>query len=186
METTQSPAKEVTRGGGMLIFLGIGLVIFGILAMGAPFLTGIAATMVVGTLVLLGGIFQLAFAFRAKSLGAGVVQVVAGGLTALAGIVILANPEASLAFLTLFLAAYFLIHGITEIVTAFQIRPLQGWSWALFSGILAVLLAILIWRQWPISGLWAIGLLVGIKILMNGTSMIALGCAARGVARAMK
>jgi uncharacterized membrane protein HdeD (DUF308 family) len=37
----------------------------------------------------------------------------------------------------------------------------------------------MIWKQWPLSGEWAIGFLVGTKVLFLGATMIALGRAAR-------
>jgi uncharacterized membrane protein HdeD (DUF308 family) len=58
---------------------------------------------------------------------------------------------------------------------------LTGWVWTLVSGIVSLLLGMLIWSQWPLSGVWAVGLLVGINILFSGWSLIALGAAARRV-----
>ena len=101
----------------------------------------------------------------------------------IAGLLMVAHPMFSLGFLTLLLAAYFFVHGIFEIAMAFQARPMKGWGWALFSGVITALLALLIWRQWPLSGAWAIGLLVGIHILFRGWSMIALGAVGRSVAQ---
>jgi polyhydroxyalkanoate synthesis regulator phasin len=96
------------------------------------------------------------------------------------------RPLVGLVTMTLLLAIYFLIDGISEIVAAFKIKPDQGWGWVLFNGIIAVLLGFMIWRQWPVSGAWAIGLLVGIHILMTGWSMIILGSGARRVAGAIE
>jgi len=84
------------------------------------------------------------------------------------------------------IAIYFLVDGISEIIAAFKIKPDQGWGWVLFNGIIAVLLGFMIWRQWPVSGAWAIGILVGIHILITGWSMIILGTGARRVAGAIE
>jgi uncharacterized membrane protein HdeD (DUF308 family) len=88
--------------------------------------------------------------------------------------------------LTLFLAAYFLIDGICEIIAAFKIKPDQGWGWMLFNGVIAVLLGAMIWRQWPVSGAWAIGILVGVHILISGWSMVIFGTGARRFAGAIE
>ena len=37
----------------------------------------------------------------------------------------------------------------------------------------------MIWNQWPLSGAWAIGVLVGIKLLVVGWAIVCLGMAAR-------
>ncbi len=104
----------------------------------------------------------------------------------MAGALVVAHPLFSLGWLTLVLAAYFFIDGIFGIILAFQVRPEQGWGWTLFSGIVAVLAGILIWRQWPVSGAWLVGLLVGIKIIFAGWAMIATGSVGRQLGRAME
>jgi uncharacterized membrane protein HdeD (DUF308 family) len=48
-----------------------------------------------------------------------------------------------------------------------------------------VVLGVLIWAQWPASGLWVIGLLVGIQLLFTGWSLVMLALVARGHRQAM-
>ena len=62
---------------------------------------------------------------------------------------------------------------------ALRVRDHDSWGWLLASGILSVLLGVLIWAQWPASGLWVIGLLVGIQLLFTGWSLVMLALAAR-------
>lgn len=180
--TASSAAKEVKESALLLIILGIGMIILGILAMGAPIVTGVAVGILVGVLIIAGGLAQAVYAFKAKSWGSGTVGVLLGGLSVLCGILMLGHPLFGLAFLTLLLAAYFVVDGIFEIAFAFRLKPLQGWGWTLISGIVSLLLGILIWRQWPLSGVWAVGLLVGINILFSGWSLVALGMAGRRMA----
>jgi uncharacterized membrane protein HdeD (DUF308 family) len=52
----------------------------------------------------------------------------------------------------------------------------------LFGGVVSVLLGAMIWRQFPLSGAWAIGVVLGIKLLLIGAIMIAGGSAARSLA----
>ena len=162
--------------------LGIALVILGVLSMMAPLVTGVAVAVLVGVLLTAAGIARAALAFKAGSFGKGVLAFLLGGLTVLCGLVMLARPLLGLASLTLVLVAYFLVDGISEIVFAFKARPMKGWVWLLLGGIVSVVLAFLIWRQWPVSGAWAIGLLVGIKLMFAGWAMIAVSAAAGSVA----
>ena len=94
------------------------------------------------------------------------------------------RPVVGLLSMTLLLAVYFIVDGVSEIFAAFKMKPDRGWGWLLFNGIVAVLLGAMIWRQWPVSGAWAIGLLVGIHILFSGWTMIVLGSGARRFAAA--
>jgi len=82
-----------------------------------------------------------------------------------------------LASLSIVLAVYFLLDGISEIVAAFSVKPAEGWGFMVFGGALSILLSALIWSQWPLSGAWAIGVLVGVRLVFAGTAMIALGSA---------
>ena len=61
----------------------------------------------------------------------------------------------------------------------------RGWGWLLASGIVSVVLGWMIWAQWPASGLWVIGLLVGIQLLFTGWSLVMLALVARGHRQAM-
>jgi uncharacterized membrane protein HdeD (DUF308 family) len=181
-ETMDSAAKEVKKSGGLVVLLGILTIVLGVLCMGAPLVTGLAVGMLAGGFLLIGGIFKIIFAFKAPTWGKGILGFLLGALTILCGLIMLGRPLLGLASLTLVLAAYFLVDGIFEIIVAFQIKPMKGWGWTLVSGIAAVLLGYLIWRQWPLSGAWAIGILVGINLIMSGWSMIAFGGVTRAVA----
>lgn len=175
-------ARDVARGAGWLILLGVGLTFLGALALGAPLVAGYSMAMLVGMLILAGGLVRIVFAFRAKTWGKGLPTFLLGALGILCGLVMLAHPLYGLAWLTLILAVWFVFDGITEIALAFQLKPLGGWVWTLFSGVVAVLLGVMIWRQWPLSGAWAIGVLVGIKMIFAGWGLIGLGLAGRGAA----
>jgi len=94
-------------------------------------------------------------------------------------VVRLITNDECLAALTLILMAYLLATGILEIVVAFQLRPADGWGLELFSGAVTLLLGILLWRQFPLSGAWAIGILFGIKMVFSGWAFVFIGRAAR-------
>jgi uncharacterized membrane protein HdeD (DUF308 family) len=95
------------------------------------------------------------------------------------GIYMVSQPVAALASMTLILAAYFVVTGIVEFFAAFGIRPAEGWGWMLLNGIVTLLLGLMIWRQFPVSGVWALGTLFGIKLLFSGASLLGLGMAVR-------
>lgn len=53
----------------------------------------------------------------------------------------------------------------------------------LANGVITLLLGWMLWRQWPLSGAWAIGVLFGVQLLMTGGSLLAIGSALRGATR---
>lgn len=175
--------EGIKESAGVAIVVGVVLVVAGFLAIGSPFVAGMSVSVFVGAMLLIGGIGQLAFAFKAGSFGKGLLSFIVGLVTVVAGLIMITRPVAGLASLTIFLAVYFFVTGIVESFWAFQIKPAKGWGWSLFSGIVTVLLGLMIWRQFPISGVWAIGTLVGIRMLFSGWTLIMFGSAARGVVK---
>ena len=182
MSEPTSPAGVIRQRSGTMTVMGVLLALLGIVAMCAPLVTGIAVALMVGVALLAGGIAQTVFAFRAKSPGRGAVALLVGGITILAGLLMIGRPGAGLGFLTIMLAVYFVVSGIGEVLFAIELRPRPGWIWTLVSGGFAIVLGVMIWRQWPFSGGWAIGLLVGLKMLFAGWSMVALGAAGGALA----
>ena len=166
--------------------MGIVTIIAGVLAIMVPFVAGTSVTMIVAVLLVAAGIARTIFAFQAESWGKGILTFFLGVLTALCGLFMLARPLMGLATLTLVLTAYFFADGIFECIAAFKMKPLQGWGWMLLSGIAALVLGFLIAREWPLSGAWAIGVLVGARLLFTGWSMVALGSAGRGAPAAVE
>jgi uncharacterized membrane protein HdeD (DUF308 family) len=73
------------------------------------------------------------------------------------------------------------LEAILEFVLGFTLRPLPGSGWLLFDGIITLILAVMIWRTWPGGAQWIIGTLVGISMLVSGTTRLMLSLAARSV-----
>lgn len=177
-------AAVVKAGGKKMTILGVVAIILGVLAMLMPVLAGASVVLFLGVLVLAAGIVRMIWAFGSDSVGKGMLKFAVGVLTLLCGIVLLANPLFAMGVLTIMLAIYFVADGIFEIVAGIKRRPGLGWIWMLFGGIVSILLGVIIWRQFPLSGIWAIGILLGIKLFFVGLIMIMAGSAIRAVSKA--
>ena len=176
MNDVTDAVSDVVSGSARLGYgWGIATIIFGALAIMAPFFTGVAVTGIVAVLLVASGITQGAYAFKAGSWGKGIMQFLFGGITVVCGVAMFIWPLLGLASLTMLLAAYFLVDGGYAIVAAFQVKPTQGWGWMVFSGITSVVLAGLLWWEWPFSGQYAIGVLVGVRLIFSGWSLMMLG-----------
>ena len=178
---------QIKKNAGLTMVMGVIVLITGILAIGSPLYAGLSVALAVGILLIIGGVGQVIFAIPtfAISVGTGLVSTIIGVLSVVIGGYMLSNPDVALASVTLFLAAYFIVSGIFEAVHSFQARPASGWGWELFSGIVSVILGIMIWSQFPFSGAWAVGILVGIRLIFGGITLIMFGSAARGVAKGL-
>jgi uncharacterized membrane protein HdeD (DUF308 family) len=115
------------------------------------------------------------YAFKAGSFGKGLLQFLFGGITVLCGVAMFSMPMLSMLTLTTVLLAYFLVDGIFAIVAGIRGKDAPGWRWMIVSGIASIVLAVILWRQWPVSGEYTIGLLVGIRLIFTGWSIAMLG-----------
>jgi uncharacterized membrane protein HdeD (DUF308 family) len=173
--------EAVKTGGKRMTTYGVISIILGVMAMLAPGLTGLSIAMLLGGLVVLSGIVRMIWAFQSGSLGRGLWMFAIGTLTLLCGIALLANPLFASSVLTILLAVYFVVDGISEIAAGFG-RMGDGGGWLLFGGIVSILLGVMIWAQYPLSGAWAMGTLLGIKLFFVGLTMITAGSTVRSMA----
>jgi uncharacterized membrane protein HdeD (DUF308 family) len=155
-------------------FLGFALMGVGILAMAAALVTTLATVLVFGIVLSSGGGVQLVNAFLARTWKGFVLHLLAGVLYLVVGGLMIADPVSAAAGLTLMLAAVFLIVGAVRLIYA-ALHSFSGRGWALLGGFISMLLGIAIWKQWPDSGLWVIGLFIGIDLLFSGWSWVMLG-----------
>jgi hypothetical protein len=93
---------------------------------------------------------------------------VSGTLSILAGILLLAQPQVVLRGLVLLLAGSFFLDGISKLITARRSRAPE----TLVGGIVNVILGLVLVFRWPISGLAVVEILVGIRMLSAGWSML--------------
>jgi uncharacterized membrane protein HdeD (DUF308 family) len=158
------------------------LVIFGMLAIAAPFLAAVAVSVVIAWLIVLAGVVHIALAFHAHGAGTTIWRLLVGIAYLCFGGYLIVHPVLGVASLTLLLASLFLIEGVLNIVSFFKMRGTQGSSWVLLDGIVTLLLGGMIYMQWPSSSAWAIGTLVGVSLIFSGVTRIALSLAVRRVA----
>jgi uncharacterized membrane protein HdeD (DUF308 family) len=178
-ENTQA-LKSASRLG---MLWGILTILFGLFAIGSPLYTGLAVAVMVGMALVAAGVSMTVFAFQAPSLGRGILKLLFGALTVVVGIAVLAQPGMALAKLTLLLGAYFIADGVMTMIVAFNVKPRPGWGWMTFNGVVTIALGWMILKGWPLSGVWAIGVLVGIRLLFAGITMLTLGTAGSQAAR---
>ena len=156
------------------------LIIVGFFALALPFEAGVAIAIVVALLVIVAGVIaHLAGTFAARTTGGFFWRLLVGCAYLIAGVYLLLNPKLSLVSLTLALAVLFFVEGIFHIVTYFQVRSAPGSGWLLFDGIVTLILAVMIWRSWPASAVWALGTIVGINLLMSGFTRLMYSRAVR-------
>ena len=174
-----SPGTVVKKVLGWSVALSILMILAGCLAIVVPAAAGIAITIFVGWLLIFSGVAHFVFGWHTRSNGGLIWELLLGIAYIAVGVYLLMNPIAGLASLTLALAMYLLAEGILELILSFRLRPVPGWGWLLFDGIVTLILSVMIWRTWPSNSPWVIGTLVGISMLFSGIARLMLSLAAR-------
>jgi uncharacterized membrane protein HdeD (DUF308 family) len=174
-----TPVEMVRHASTLSILWGVLLIVFGMVAMGLPFLAAVAVSALVAWLIVLAGVVHLMLAFRVHGAGSMIWKLLVGIAYLCFGGYLLLHPVLGVASLTLLLASLFLIEGILDIVLYVKMRPIHGSSWVLVDGIITLLLGLMIYMQWPSSSGWAIGTLVGISMIFSGVARVMMSFAVR-------
>ena len=163
------------------LFEGILLAIIGLAAMIVPPLASLAVTIFLGWMFLVSGVAGLFVTYWARNMPGFWWSLISAALAVLAGGVLLARPMQGVLTLTIVIGAYFLAEGVTTIMYALEHRRelSERWSWLLLSGVMDLLIAFIIVAGLPGSADWAIGLLVGINLVLGGASLVGMALAAR-------
>ena len=163
---------------GVFVALGLLLVVLALLAMGSVVITTLATAVVIGVLLVISGFGETIGALFAQAWGGFFTGLLSGVLSIVVGLLFLRAPAEAVLTLTLLVACLLLVGGFIKIGVMLRERIETG-RWVLTGGAIDVVLGLLIWRQWPASALWVIGLYVGINLLLRGLNWIMLGMLVR-------
>jgi uncharacterized membrane protein HdeD (DUF308 family) len=161
---------------------GIILLLLGILAIVVPPLATVAVAVLIGWLLLVSGVVGLLATFRTRGAPGFWWSLISALIGIGAGIVLLAWPLSGALSLTLILTVFLVLEGVVSILYALEHkRELSGrWGMMLFSGLVDLVLAGIIFAGLPGTAAWAIGLLVGVNLVFGGSALIAMALHARG------
>lgn len=180
---TDKLTDAVARAGGKIRLIGIGLIILGALAIYSPQISGMTISVIVGVLLVLSGIARTTFAWLAIGWGPAVLRFAMGVITIIAGVYMIAQPGVGSHVLAIVLMIYLFADGIMTILVVTRVPPAGGGIWLLVSGLASLVIGVLMWLKWPVSGELAIGILIGVKLLLDGIGLIGVGIAAAAVAK---
>jgi len=151
---------------------GIGLVAFGVA------LAGLGTESVFGVLLFLGAVLQLTntfWAYRWKGFG---LHLVVGVLYLVVGVYLIERPGAARDGLNVLVASCFLVSGVLRMALS-VVERFESWAWTFEAGIASLVMGLVLLCQWPIGGLWAVGLFVGVELISSGVAWVLLGATVR-------
>jgi len=165
---------------GWFLALGILLVLLGTIALIIMPAATIATVMVLGWLMVFSGVFEGIHALQVRGWRGVLLHLVGGLVGVVLGLLIVTRPVAGALAWTMLFASFFLVVGIFRMLAAIRMK-FPHWGWAAFDGAVTFLLGALLWVDWPWSGLWFLGLSIGISLILRGWSYVMLAFALRSL-----
>jgi uncharacterized membrane protein HdeD (DUF308 family) len=164
---------------GWFVALGVALLLLGVLALGDVVVVTLISTIFIGAMLLVGGVFQVVHAFMVKTWSGFLLSMLGGIVYAVGGLLIMNEPVQGALVITLFLIVALMIGGILRIVVAVRHREMIGWWLMVLSGLISVLIGFLLYANFPWSGLWVLGTLIAVELLVQGATWLIFGMALR-------
>jgi uncharacterized membrane protein HdeD (DUF308 family) len=164
---------------GWIVALGAVYVIAGLIALGSVVFATVVSVFIVGIMMLIAGIAEVINAFQIKTWGKFLLWLLLGVLYIVAGFVTFENPLFAAAVFTLILGFTLIASGVMRIVLAFGMQQESPWIWVALSGLVTLLLGLIIVVHWPVSGLYILGIFLGVDLVIAGMSWIFIGLGLR-------
>ncbi len=158
---------------GWFLAFGIVLLLLGIAAIARSVAATVASMVFFGWLLMFAGIIEFVQAFMVGRSAGIFLHILIALLFLITGALMVFRPVISAEAITFVMSLFFLIGGFYELFASFWTH-VPGWGWQALNGGLSAILGVLLLAQWPASGLWVIGLFVGIDLIFYGWAWIAL------------
>lgn len=180
-KTTGLPPVPIyfKRNWGWLLALGVLFEIAGLVSLGLVISVTILSMFFIGAIILVAAVFQIVDVFQSKNWKGAAWHFLTALLYIVIGASFIIDPFLASVIVTAILAWSLIIMGIARFFMAFSLRGSEGWGWILFAGIASFILGIMILMQWPASGLWIIGLLIAVELIMYGWTCIFMALSIR-------
>lgn len=168
--------EEIRGSWGWFLALGILLTLLGVACIVFDITATFTTVLVFGWMLLISGIFALVQAFTAGTWSGFFLFLLSALFRAVTGYFLIRNPVMGAETLTLVLASFFIVGGLFRAIGS-GMAKFPRWGWAVFSGIVSVVLGVMLFRQIPISGIWFIGFAIGVDLVCDGVAVTSFATA---------
>jgi len=156
------------------VLLGIVLIAAGIFILGDVTMATLISVKFIAIAAIVAGGFEIVHAFWTRGWGGFIWQIVLGALYVAFGLVLFSQPVSGALILTFALGLMLFASGIVRAVLSFRYWGEGGWL-MLISAIIGVLAGLVILSGWPVTGLWVLGLLLGVDLILHGIAWLTFG-----------
>ncbi len=168
---------------GWIVAMGVLFIIGGVVALFNVLAATLVAIIYIAAAMVVAGAWEIVTAFQIRPWGRAALWAAVGAITLLAGVAAARFPFLAAMSLTALVGGLLIAGGVLKLVLAYELRDLSRWELIAIAGALSFLLGVLILAEWPASGLYVLGLFLGVNLLFEGVSWVAMGLAAKPAAR---
>ena len=179
MTTAPQPAMGAGQIGhkedssrGLTLLAGVLAIIGGAVAIVVPAVASVGIALFIGWVLVFASGFLLVDAFSRHGASRIAFRAVLAVATLAAGLYLLAAPLEGTFTLTVMLVIWFVVSGFTRLMIGIAEWKMPGGALIAVSGVVSLVLGLLIANRLPEAAAWAIGLLVGVDLLMYGITAI--------------
>jgi uncharacterized membrane protein HdeD (DUF308 family) len=170
---TPQGIEEVRAHRTWFLILGVVLIIIGTIAIGSAELMTMVSVLLFGWLLIFAGLFEIIHGFARRAWGGFFINLMGGLLYAVTGLLMISHPGIAAITLTLMIALLLIVAGTFRIFVGFS-TPIHHRGWLILNGAISLILGFCIMDSWPVSGLWVIGLFLGIDMIFDGWTEVML------------
>jgi uncharacterized membrane protein HdeD (DUF308 family) len=163
---------------GWLLASGCISIIAGMAAIAYSVIATLVSVIFLAVLLIFAGILEGAYATRHRERGHVTLHLLEALLAIVIGALLLRSPVPGAIVLTMLVATYFVISGVFRVIGSLALR-VPNWGWLLLSGIVNLALGIIVWAGWPGTGLWVLGMFIGVNWIFRGWAQAMLALALR-------
>ena len=175
---------EIRKSWGWFMFLGIALTILGMVCITFSASATSATVLVFGWLLLISGVFGLIHSFFTGTWNGFFLYLLGALLRGITGYLLVRYPITGAASITLVLASFFIVGGMFRAIGS-GMAKFPNWGWAVFSGLISVVLGVMLLGQWPVSSLWFVGFAIGVDLVFDGVALASFATAIHSSPRGM-
>ena len=163
------------------VALAVLLIVLGVVAVISPLFATVVLIRVIGWLLIFAAIEQTIHIVRTRDEGGLFFKILVVVLYAIVGVMLLRRPVSGAIAATAIIGILFLADGIMEIALGLQLRGRYAKTgWLVAGGIMSLLFGAIVLYQLPLSAMWVIGVLVGIRLIFKGVGQIVRSSAGTG------
>ncbi len=164
---------------GAIVAFGALLMLMGAASLVFAYASTLTVVTLNGVLFLVGGVAEIGVGMHAKAWGRFFLWVLGGLLYIAVGLTCIFDPVLAAGILTLMLGAGLIAAGVVRAVLAFELPSSPQRPMLFVAALTTFLLGLIIVIHWPLSSVYALGILLGVDLLIHGAGWVSFGIGLR-------